>query len=88
MSQYRPMFYYDYTAATEKIMFLMNYFCFSDSSLSFLSRDKFAQIRLLKRAIGIFLHTKHRLDKRHEFALLILRDEAMWVRELNTVTVR
>ncbi|KAI0231128.1 BRISC and BRCA1-A complex member 1 [Lamellibrachia satsuma] len=46
--------------------------------------DKFAQIRLLKRALGIFLHTKHRLDKRHEFALLILRDEAMWISDFTS----
>ena len=45
-------------------------------------RDKFSPIQLIKRAIGIFVHSKHHIDPRHEFALIYLQDAAFWVSQL------
>ncbi|XP_013398556.1 BRISC and BRCA1-A complex member 1 [Lingula anatina] len=43
------------------------------------SGDKFAPLKLVKRALGIFCHTKSRIDKRHEYALVVLQETPMWV---------
>lgn len=29
--------------------------------------------------IEMFVRTKHKIDKRHEFALVVVNDDAMWV---------
>lgn len=29
--------------------------------------------------IEMFVRTKHKIDKRHEFALVIINDDALWV---------
>ena len=47
--------------------------------MPFISSDKFAPLKLVKRAIGIFVWTKHRIDPRHQFAVVALQDTAMWV---------
>ncbi|XP_064625081.1 BRISC and BRCA1-A complex member 1-like [Lineus longissimus] len=44
------------------------------------SGDKFAPIKLVKRALGIFCHTKHQVDKRHQFAIVVLHERGIWVR--------
>ncbi len=33
--------------------------------------------------IEMFVRTKHKIDKRHEFALVVVNDDAMWVSEQN-----
>lgn len=30
--------------------------------------------------IEMFVRTKHKIDKRHEFALVVINDDALWVR--------
>ncbi|XP_067678472.1 BRISC and BRCA1-A complex member 1-like [Haliotis asinina] len=51
------------------------------NKLSFRSRsgDKFAPLKLIKRALGLFLQTKSRLNHYHQFALVIMQEEACWV---------
>lgn len=29
--------------------------------------------------IEMFVRTKHKIDKRHEFALVVVNDDALWV---------
>ena len=29
--------------------------------------------------IEMFVRTKHKIDKRHEFALVVINDDALWV---------
>lgn len=50
---------------------------------SFRSRagDKFSPKQMVKRAMGLFLNNKSRLDKKHEFALILLQDAAVWARD-------
>ncbi|XP_064604830.1 BRISC and BRCA1-A complex member 1-like [Liolophura sinensis] len=43
--------------------------------------DKFAPLKLVKRALGFYVHSKHRMDSRHEFALILLQDSAIWVKD-------
>ena len=42
--------------------------------------DKCCALNLVKRAINMFMQSKLRLDPRHEFALTVLQDGAIWVR--------
>ncbi|KAK2167494.1 hypothetical protein LSH36_27g09102 [Paralvinella palmiformis] len=43
------------------------------------SGDRFSQIKLAKRAIGIFLHSKHNINPEHEFAVILLKEQAIWM---------
>jgi len=43
-------------------------------------RDKWTPLKLVKRALRLFLHSKNRTSKQHEYSLVILQDQAMWVR--------
>jgi hypothetical protein len=42
--------------------------------------DKWTPLKLVKRALGFFLHSKSRINKSHEYALVILHNSAKWVR--------
>lgn len=51
--------------------------------MKFLSRagDRFSTLQLVKRTIGLFLQSKHRLDSRHEFGLITVHETATWFRD-------
>lgn len=36
--------------------------------------------------IEMFVRTKHKIDKRHEFALVVINDDALWVSTVNINT--
>lgn len=36
--------------------------------------------------IEMFVRTKHKIDKRHEFALVVVNDDALWVSGENIFT--
>ena len=38
-------------------------------------------MKLIKRALGIYVQSKSRIDKarRHQFALVLMKDTALWV---------
>ncbi|XP_014774637.1 BRISC and BRCA1-A complex member 1 [Octopus bimaculoides] len=48
--------------------------------MKFLSRagDRFSTLQLVKRTIGLFVQSKHRLDNHHRFAFVTLHDTATW----------
>ncbi|ELU05484.1 hypothetical protein CAPTEDRAFT_27383, partial [Capitella teleta] len=46
--------------------------------------DKFSSIQLIKRALGIFMNSKHLIDARHEFALVYLQDAAFWMSDFTS----
>lgn len=51
--------------------------------MKFLSRagDRFSTLQLVKRTIGLFVQSKHRLDNRHEFGLVTVHETAAWFRD-------
>lgn len=51
--------------------------------MKFLSRagDRFSTLQLVKRTIGLFVQSKHRLDSRHEFGLVTVHETAAWLRD-------
>ena len=51
-------------------------------------RDKFAPIKLVKRALGIFLQSKHRIDRRHRFALMFIHGSSTWVWTISCTTLK
>ena len=54
--------------------------CNACISLFFYFSDKFAPLRLIKRAIGIFMKNKRCVNSNHEYALIILQHTAHWVK--------
>ncbi|GAB1599889.1 BRISC and BRCA1-A complex member 1-like [Argonauta hians] len=48
--------------------------------MKFLSRagDRFSTLQLVKRTIGLFVQSKHRLDNLHRFSFVTLHDAATW----------
>ncbi len=46
--------------------------------MSISSRDKFAPMKLVKRALSIYMNSKHQIDKRHQFAVVLLQENAIW----------
>ncbi|XP_074642441.1 BRISC and BRCA1-A complex member 1-like isoform X2 [Tubulanus polymorphus] len=52
-------------------------------SLLFKSRagDKFSPMKLIKRALGIYLQTKSQINRNHEYALIALHGDAVWVKD-------
>ncbi|XP_061192765.1 BRISC and BRCA1-A complex member 1-like isoform X2 [Saccostrea echinata] len=51
--------------------------------VSFRSRsgDKWTPMKLVRRALSFFLHSKQRINKNHQFALVHLFDKASWVKD-------
>lgn len=45
----------------------------------FIFRSKTNALNVSQKMIEMFVRTKHKIDKRHEFALVIINDDAMWV---------
>ncbi|KAK3090198.1 hypothetical protein FSP39_009956, partial [Pinctada imbricata] len=50
---------------------------------SFRSRagDKWTPLKLVKRALSFFLHSKQRMNKAHSFALVVITETATWFKE-------
>jgi len=44
-----------------------------------ISRSKTNALNISQKMIEMFVRTKHKIDKRHEFALVVVNDDAMWV---------
>ncbi len=42
-------------------------------------RSKTNALNISQKMIEMFVRTKHKIDKRHEFALVVVNDDAMWV---------
>lgn len=42
-------------------------------------RSKTNALNISQKMIEMFVRTKHKIDKRHEFALMVVNDDAMWV---------
>ncbi|KAL5021536.1 hypothetical protein ScPMuIL_000691 [Solemya velum] len=41
--------------------------------------DKFSPLQLIKRALSFFVQSKHKLDRDHQFALVLLHETALWM---------
>lgn len=52
----------------------------------FVSRDftKYNPLDLIKRALNIFIRTKHTMNPMHEYALVILQDSAVWIQDFTS----
>ncbi|CAH1772785.1 unnamed protein product [Owenia fusiformis] len=48
------------------------------------SGTAFSPLKLIKRALGIYVNLKSRIDSRHQFALVFLRDQALLMGNLTT----
>ncbi|XP_063415219.1 BRISC and BRCA1-A complex member 1-like [Mytilus trossulus] len=46
--------------------------------------DKWTPLKLVKRALGFFLHSKSRINKLHEYSLVVLHNSAKWVRDFTS----
>lgn len=44
-----------------------------------LFRSKTNALNICQKMIEMFVRTKHKIDKRHEFALVVVNDDALWV---------
>lgn len=44
-----------------------------------LFRSKSNALNICQKMIEMFVRTKHKIDKRHEFALVVVNDDALWV---------
>lgn len=44
-----------------------------------LFRSKTNALNVCQKMIEMFVRTKHKIDKRHEFALVVVNDDALWV---------
>lgn len=42
-------------------------------------RSKTNALNVCQKMIEMFVRTKHKIDKRHEFALVVVNDDALWV---------
>lgn len=42
-------------------------------------RSKTNALNISQKMIEMFVRTKHKIDKRHEFALVVVNDDALWV---------
>ena len=45
----------------------------------FTLRSKTNALNISQKMIEMFVRTKHKIDKRHEFALVVVNDDALWV---------
>ncbi|XP_069128018.1 BRISC and BRCA1-A complex member 1-like [Argopecten irradians] len=47
------------------------------------SGDKWTPLKLIKRALRLFLQSKSRINKKHQYALVILQENAVWVQDFS-----
>lgn len=52
----------------------------------FTFRSKTNALNISQKMIEMFVRTKHKIDKRHEFALVVINDDALWVSTVNINT--
>ncbi|XP_064477243.1 BRISC and BRCA1-A complex member 1-like isoform X2 [Ornithodoros turicata] len=52
-------------------------FTFSDGS-------KHSPLFLVKRVVELFVHNKHKIDKRHEFALVVFHEQPLWIKNFTS----
>ncbi|XP_046403819.1 BRISC and BRCA1-A complex member 1-like isoform X2 [Ischnura elegans] len=61
--------------------------CFDLSEDQFYLSTKFNEVNdlstlnVIKQAIEMFIHSKHMIDKRHEFALVVVHKKAVWLQD-------
>ncbi|XP_013790944.1 BRISC and BRCA1-A complex member 1-like isoform X1 [Limulus polyphemus] len=41
--------------------------------------SRLSALEMMKRTLEIFVHSKHRIDKRHQFVLAVLHENALWL---------
>ncbi|XP_077500461.1 BRISC and BRCA1-A complex member 1-like isoform X2 [Amblyomma americanum] len=51
-----------------------------DMPFTFSDGSKHSPLFMIKRVIELFVHNKHKIDKRHEFALVVFHEVPLWVR--------
>ncbi|XP_002740178.1 BRISC and BRCA1-A complex member 1-like [Saccoglossus kowalevskii] len=58
------------------------------NTIPFMSKDgtKYPPLQMVKRAINIFVHTKTAINRQHEFALVVLQDNALWMHNFTSNT--
>lgn len=42
--------------------------------------SRYSPLYMIKRVVEIFVYSKHRIDRRHQFALVVLHESALWLR--------
>lgn len=52
-------------------------FTFSDGS-------KHSPLFMVKRVVELFVHNKHKIDKRHEFALVVFHEVPLWIKNFTS----
>ncbi|XP_070564418.1 BRISC and BRCA1-A complex member 1-like [Ptychodera flava] len=54
----------------------------------FVSKDgtRYQSLQMVKRAMTIFVHTKAAMNRTHEFALVVLQDNALWMHNFTSNT--
>lgn len=66
-----------YSKVHYSLSLLFSYFCCSLTV--YLFRSKTNALNICQKMIEMFVRTKHKIDKRHEFALVVVNDDALWV---------
>ncbi|XP_056270569.1 BRISC and BRCA1-A complex member 1 [Pseudoliparis swirei] len=51
----------------------------SSSNLESFNGSKTNALNISQKMIEMFVRTKHKIDKRHEFALVVINDDALWL---------
>ncbi|XP_037556017.1 BRISC and BRCA1-A complex member 1-like [Dermacentor silvarum] len=51
-----------------------------DMPFTFSDGSKQSPLFMIKRVIELFVHNKHKIDKRHEFALVVFHEVPLWIR--------
>lgn len=51
-----------------------------DMPFTFSDGSKHSPLFMIKRVIELFVHNKHKIDKRHEFALVVFHEVPLWIR--------
>lgn len=63
-----------------KLYYPVRVFCTSVVIFFFYAfRSKTNALNICQKMIEMFVRTKHKIDKRHEFALVVVNDDALWV---------
>jgi len=55
------------------------------ASSSWLPRGELSLLQVWKSALELFVHNKSMINKKHEFAIVILKDSAQWVGGMGVV---
>ena len=66
------------------MIFIEQNCCFNKSYVYLFLSDKFAPLQLLKRALGVFMKNKSKINESHVYALILLRDHSIWVRDIDS----